>query len=62
MGIALSTTLHTSFDDAVERPRQALAEQGFGVLTEIDMKASLKAKLGRWADIPAATSSSTTSP
>jgi uncharacterized protein (DUF302 family) len=46
MGIALSTTLHTSFDDAVERTRKALAEQGFGVLTEIDMKATLKTKLG----------------
>jgi uncharacterized protein (DUF302 family) len=46
MGIALSTTLHTSFDDAVERTRKALAEQGFGVLTEIDMKATLKIKLG----------------
>ena len=46
MGIALSTTLHTSFDDAVERTRQALSKQGFGVLTEIDMKATLKAKLG----------------
>jgi uncharacterized protein (DUF302 family) len=46
MSIALSTTLHTSFEDAVERTRKALAEQGFGVLTEIDMKATLKAKLG----------------
>jgi uncharacterized protein (DUF302 family) len=45
MGIALSTALHTSFDDAVERTRQALDEQGFGVLTEIDVKATLKAKL-----------------
>lgn len=46
MTYALSTTLHASFVDAVERTRHALAEQGFGVLTEIDMKATLKAKLG----------------
>ncbi|QUR67540.1 DUF302 domain-containing protein [Mycobacterium spongiae] len=46
MDIALSTTLHTTFEDAVTRTREALAEQGFGVLTEIDVKATLKAKLG----------------
>ncbi|OAN31061.1 MULTISPECIES: DUF302 domain-containing protein [Mycobacteriaceae] len=46
MGYALSTTLHTSFEDAVEKTRKALSDQGFGVLTEIDMKATLKAKLG----------------
>lgn len=45
MGYSLSTTLHTTFEDAVERTRTALSEQGFGVLTEIDMKATLKAKL-----------------
>jgi uncharacterized protein (DUF302 family) len=46
MTIALSTKLHSSFNDAVQRTREALAQQGFGVLTEIDMKATLKAKLG----------------
>ncbi len=46
MTLALSTTLRASFEDAVERTRKALAEQGFGILTEIDMKATLKAKLG----------------
>ncbi|GCB59644.1 DUF302 domain-containing protein [Rhodococcus erythropolis] len=45
MQLALTTTLNTTFDDAVERTRTALSEQGFGILTEIDMKATLKAKL-----------------
>ncbi|MET8649811.1 DUF302 domain-containing protein [Nocardia aurea] len=45
MQLGLSTTLHTGFDEAVDRTRDALARQGFGVLTEIDMRATMKAKL-----------------
>lgn len=46
MTLAISTTLHTTFNDAVERTRKALADQGFGVLTEIDVTATLHDKLG----------------
>ena len=42
----ISITLDTGFADAVERTRAALADQGFGVLTEIDVAATMKAKLG----------------
>ncbi len=41
----LSATVRAPFDDAVERTRKALSEQGFGVLTEIDVRATMRAKL-----------------
>jgi uncharacterized protein (DUF302 family) len=39
------TTIDVPYEQAVEEVREALAEEGFGVLTEIDVKATLKEKL-----------------
>lgn len=45
MSYTLSTTLDRPYDDSVAAVREALADQGFGILTEIDLKATLKKKL-----------------
>jgi uncharacterized protein (DUF302 family) len=44
--IGMSVRLDVPLDEALQRARTALAEQGFGILTEIDVAATLQAKLG----------------
>ncbi|NLE80303.1 MAG: DUF302 domain-containing protein [Rhodococcus sp.] len=46
MELGIATRLNVPFEDAVERTRAALQEQGFGVLTEIDVQSTLKTKIG----------------
>ena len=45
MSYYLSKTLETPFEAAVEKVTEALKKDGFGVLTEIDMQATMKKKL-----------------
>ena len=42
---ALEVTTRRDFDETIARVTELLAEQGFGVLTEIDVQATLKKKL-----------------
>ena len=41
----ISTTVPLSFDQALARTREALGSEGFGILTEIDVTATLRKKL-----------------
>jgi uncharacterized protein (DUF302 family) len=45
MSYYFSKTLQTTFDDAVSRVSEELKKEGFGILTEIDIKETLKKKL-----------------
>ena len=45
-GYTLKATTTQSYGEAVERVRAELANEGFGVLCEIDIQATLRAKLG----------------
>lgn len=42
-----TVTLDMDFDEALPAVKAALAEQGFGTLTEIDVQATLSAKIGK---------------
>lgn len=50
MSYYLSRTVDAGFDEVVQRVTGALKGEGFGVLTDIDVQATLKAKLG--AEMP----------
>ncbi len=41
-----STTLKVPFDQAITQVTEALKTEGFGILSDIDVQATLKAKLG----------------
>ncbi len=51
MSYYLSRMLSVSFDEAVIRATDSLKTEGFGILTEIDVSATLKKKIG--VDYPA---------
>jgi uncharacterized protein (DUF302 family) len=46
MGYARTVTLDAGFQDAVTKVKEAFKDQGFGALTEIDVQATLREKLG----------------
>ena len=45
--VGMVVQLDASFEAAVQRTREALKAEGFGILTEIDIQAAFKEKLGR---------------
>lgn len=51
MSYYIAKTLSLPFDEAVTRVTEALKVEGFGILTEIDVSATLKKKIG--VDYPA---------
>ncbi|RJN31957.1 DUF302 domain-containing protein [Nesterenkonia natronophila] len=46
MSYTRSITIPLPYTQAIERTRESLAEQGFGILSEIDVKATFERKLG----------------
>jgi len=48
--VACGVTFNAAFDEVVQRVTAVFKEEGFGILTDIDVQATLKAKLD--ADMP----------
>lgn len=45
MEYGIKKEVTSSYEEAIEKVKEALSKEGFGVLTEIDVKATLKKKL-----------------
>ena len=50
MSYGISTVVDAPFPETLERVRAALQREGFGILTEIDFAATLRAKIGAVMD------------
>jgi uncharacterized protein (DUF302 family) len=50
MTYTIATSVDRPFDEVLQAAREALQEQGFGILTEIDLADTLRTKIG--AEIP----------
>ncbi|NIS73924.1 MAG: DUF302 domain-containing protein [Deltaproteobacteria bacterium] len=46
MSYYMARIVHMSFEEAIERVTEELKKEGFGILTEIDVKETVKKKLG----------------
>jgi uncharacterized protein (DUF302 family) len=46
MSYYFSKTLDLPFEEAVAATREALSQEGFGIITEIDVRQTMKAKIG----------------
>jgi len=46
MSYAHTVTVALPYEEAVQRTRESLTEQGFGVLSEINVRSTFEAKLG----------------
>lgn len=46
MSYYIATTLQASFEEAIDRTETALKEEGFGIISRVDIQEALKTKIG----------------